>query len=152
MVTLRAQSATNSLISRTSQPNTSQHPPPPHPPRTPPPTTTPTIIGGSCHKYHLLSRQKRVCCDKIIFRCDKTYACRDKSFLATNTFSSRQHFCRNKQNFVATKVLSQQAYFCCANTCLSRQNTSFVATKVCLSRQHLCIFCRHKTFVATKNL
>ena len=41
-------------------------------------------------------------------------------------------------------------YHFCRDTCLSRQNTSFVATKVCLSRQN---FCRNKhIFVATKLL
>ena len=55
----------------------------------------------------------------------------------------KYHFCCDKR-FVAT------------DTCLSRQNTSFVATKVCrdksfiakeLSRQN--IFCRDRTFVTT---
>ena len=60
----------------------------------------------------------------------------------------KYHFCGDKQ-IVAT------------NTCLSRQNMSFVATRVYLSRQNLCrdqnissgqtSFCRDKhTFVATK--
>ena len=42
------------------------------------------IIGGNCHKY---------------------YFCRDKSSVASN-------ICCDKHNFVATKVLSGQAYFC----------------------------------------
>ena len=84
-----------------------------------------TIIGGSCHKY-LLSRQK--------------YACRDKTFLATSIFLSRQRL------FVTTKHVS----FIATNTFLSRQNASFVATKVCLSRQNARQ--NKKSFVATKDV
>ena len=40
------------------------------------------------------------------------YACRDKTVVVTNTGVSRQIFCRDKHNFVATKLLSRQAYFC----------------------------------------
>ena len=64
-----------------------------------------SIIGGSWHKYHF---------------------CRDKGFVATNIF-------RNKQTFVATKLLLQQNYVCldkfASSILLSRQKTCFVATK-----------------------
>ena len=87
----------------------------------------------------------------------QTCVFRGKCFIVTNT-------CCNKNNFVATNVLSPQA------------NTSFVATKICLSRENLsqqnyvcrdqsmlvCLdkiflspqnFCREKhTFVATKHV
>ena len=109
-----------------------------------------SIIGGSCHKYNfcrdkrrVLSRQKYACRDKLLLR--QTYFCRDKSFVATNICSdksnsvtkiclSRQIFCRlkhvfvatiifsyDKHDFVATNVLSRQAYLC-------RDKCVFVAT------------------------
>ena len=84
-----------------------------------------SIIGGSCHKY-LLSRQK--------------YACRDKTFLATSIFLSRQRlfvttkhvFYRNKHVFVATKCV-----FC-------RDKSLLVATKRATNQQK---FCRDKRCV-----
>ena len=64
-------------------------------------------------------------------------------------------FCRNKHNFIMTKVLLQQAYIC-------RNKTSFVVTEICLSQQTFFsqqtrVFvttniCHNKTFVATKSL
>ena len=87
-------------------------------------------------------------------------------FVATNTYcdkSSRQntsfwcvcvcmqiYFCRDKRNFVATKVLSRLAYFC-------RDKHVFCLTKVCLSREIFCrdkdVFCRDKhVFIATELL
>ena len=75
----------------------------------------------------------------------------------------KQKVCRDKHNFVATKLLSRQAYFCgdehvfvvtniCHKHCrdkhnsvagslvLSPQETSFVATDTCLSRQFFYFF------------
>ena len=74
------------------------------------------IIGGRSHKYiffatKVLSRQRRVCRDKTCL------------LSATNIILLRQKFCRDKHTFVVT------------NTCLSRQNMSFVTTKVSWSRQ-----------------
>ena len=61
----------------------------------------------------VLSGPTRVCRDKIMFIATKlsclswqNYVCRDKRFVATKIF------CRDKHNFVATNVLSRQAYFC----------------------------------------
>ena len=84
---------------------------------------------------------------QVSFLSRQKYACRDKTFRATNTCLSQQIcvstnilsrqniFCRDKHNFVSTKVLSRQAYFCCdKRRLLSRQ------TRVC----------RDKTFVAAK--
>ena len=52
-------------------------------------------------KVSFLSRQTCVCRNRTVF-------CRVKSMLvATNTYA-----CRDKHNFVATKVFSRQAYFC----------------------------------------
>ena len=59
-----------------------------------------SIIGGSCHKYHF-------CRDKIRLLSRQKYACRDKTFVATNVLPRQAYFCRNKR-----RVLS----------CLSRQN------------------------------
>ena len=59
-----------------------------------------------CDKTHLLSHQKYACPNKIMFVVRNIYVCRNKTFVVTNT-------CRNKHNFVMTKVLLQQAYFCC---------------------------------------
>ena len=94
-----------------------------------------TIIGGSCHKYHF---------------------CRDKSILVATKLLLRQIFVATKYNFVATKVLSQQTYFCRDKRRICVDKHIFVATKD--------VFCRdkhvfatkplsrvcHKTFVATK--
>ena len=74
------------------------------------------------------------------------YACHDKTFVTMNiclsqqifvatTFVTKYFFCRNKHNFVTTKVLSRQAYFCCDKRCV-------------LSWQPR--VCRNKTFVTTK--
>ena len=76
-----------------------------------------------------LSRQTRVSfptntCLSRQNMLQQKYACRDKTFVATKLF-------------VATKRLARQI-FVATNTCLSGQNTSFVATKV--------YFCRDKTF------
>ena len=81
-------------------------------------------IGGSCHNYHF-------CHGKTHLLSLQKYACR---FVATNI------------------ILSWQAYFChthTKNTCVLRQNTSFVATKVCYMfvATKIChnkIFCRNK--------
>ena len=86
------------------------------------------IIGGSGHKYiifvatKVLSRQNtsfvatKVCLSRqnqvlagaatsIIFVATKV--------IATNTFVATKHvFCRDKSMFLATKLLSRQAYFC----------------------------------------
>ena len=84
-----------------------------------------SIVGWNCHKYRF---------------------CRDKSFVATNTFLSRQNtfFCRDKSMHVATKLLSRQTRVC-------HDKHNFIATSVRLSRQkHVC---RNKSmlrFVATK--
>ena len=84
-----------------------------------------TITGESCHKKY------NFCCDKHIFVATKHFllplkhAYRDKKFVTTNIFLSRQIFVA-ANNFVATKVLSGQAYFCC-NTHV------FVVTKDMLS-------------------
>ena len=79
------------------------------------------------------------------------YACRDKTFVATNIILSRQNFtrvttkqdtCLSHKTFVATKdVLSV-----CRDKrkCLSRQTT-----KLCLSRQIFVVFLATKMIVVT---
>ena len=97
-----------------------------------------SIIGGSYHKY---------------------YFCREKSFVAANTFLSGQktcfvaikvclsrHISVNLTSFVATKNMfvttnaTKHFYF--------RDKSMIIATDTCLSRQN--IICRDKTFVSTK--
>ena len=48
------------------------------------------------------------------------------------------HFCRNKHNFVATKVFSQNAYFCCNKRCVLLRQT--------------CVCHNEHVFVMTKHL
>ena len=103
----------------------------------------------------LLSQQKKCC-------------------VITNTYLSQEMFCRDKNMFVATKVLSWQAYFYHDKRCgffvvvatklLLWQifNTCFVVTSMLLSQQKKCcvitntylsqeMFCRDKNmFVSTK--
>ena len=89
-----------------------------------------SIIGESCHKYYFCREKRQTC------------LCRDK---ISNVIFWRQKFCRGKHIFVSTK-----SCFVATHMCLSRQNTYFVATKV-LSRQ--AYFCLDKhVFVATKHL
>ena len=77
-------------------------------------------------KLYLL--QQNFCCDKVMFVQTKYFCC-DKTFVMTN-------ICHNKQVFVATTVLSWQAY------------KSFVATKI-----FYVTFCHNMhTFVMTKDL
>ena len=133
--------------------------------------TMSSIIGGSCHKYHFLSRQTSLLSGQ-------KYACRDKhifvvtnNIVATSLLVSRQtRVCRDK-----TRLLSRQKYayivtllHCyksmltllhCYNTCLSRQNTYFFATKhvYCRDKSMLTLLqayvCRDKhDFVPTKVL
>ena len=61
-----------------------------------------------------LSRQS-FCLFFFFFFCRDKYFCSEKMFVTTN-------ICRDKHNFVATKVLSRHAYFC-------RDQHVFVATK-----------------------
>ena len=77
-----------------------------------------------------LSRQKYPCRDK-------TYFCRDKSFVTTKIF------CRDKHNFKEEKGI-----FVAANILLSWQKTCFVVRNRCLSR--LTSFCRD-SFCRDKN-
>ena len=79
-----------------------------------------TDIAGSCHKYNF-------CHDKTRLLLRQKYACRNKTFVTTNTFVVT-NICCDKRS-VSTKVLSRQAYFCydkrhcfvTKNTCLSQQ-------------------------------
>ena len=94
--------------------------------------------------------------------------CRDKSMLAATNNLLRQTFVVTN-NFVTTKLLSRQAYFCRDKRhVLSRQKYScrdrtFVVTNMCSSRQKYFVatniilswqkFCRSKhTFVMTKDV
>jgi len=81
------------------------------------------IIGGSCHKYNILSRQTRQTC-----------VCHDK----TRLLSRQNYACRDKIMFVATKLyLSRQNYIRRDKLCLSHK--TFVATNILLSRQKTCL-------------
>ena len=76
------------------------------------------------HDIHVFVAKKRmlvatkVLLQQNIFVVTKLFS--RQIFVATNITFSRQKFCPDKLTFVAT------------NTCLSRQNTSFVATKMIL--------------------
>ena len=65
------------------------------------------------------------------------------------------YFCRDKRNFVATKVLSRLAYFCRDKQVFCPDKSVLVATNILsgqkrvLSRQTRVY--RDRTFVATKN-
>ena len=86
-----------------------------------------TIIGGSCHTYHfcLLSRQTLVC------MLDTTkVSSRQKYFSLNKPFAGANIRC-DKHNSV-TKLLLQQAYFCCSNI-------MFVVTKVLSQQAHVCL-------------
>ena len=110
-------------------------------PQPPPPPPSP-IIGRSCHKHHMcLSPQK--------------YACRDKTFVATNTSLLPQKCCHDKHTFVttkhmfvATKVSLSLENFCHDKIMFAGTNISFVATKIRLSQQ--ACFCRDKRRVLSR--
>ena len=104
------------------------------------------ITGGSCHKYLFGRNKSFVVTNSCLSR-------QNMSFVTTKVYLW-QNLCRNKHNFITTKVLLQQAYFC-------RNKISFVMTEICLSRQtffhnkHVLVatnICHKKTFVATKSL
>ena len=64
------------------------------------------------------------------------------------------YFCRDKRNFVATKVLSRQAYFCCDKHVFCPDKSMLVATNI-LSGQRRALsretrVYSDRTFVATK--
>ena len=120
------------------------------------------IIGRSCHKSRFLPRQK-FCRNEHVFCRDKsmlvvtnvlprkttthlllrqTFAAtntilsrQNTSFVATKICLSRQNRCRDKHVFVATKVLSRQAYFCRTNTCDKHvcrdKNDSCISSRQC---------------------
>ena len=79
-----------------------------------------SITGRSRHKYH--------------FCCHKTFV--------------TAIICHDKHNFVTTKLLLQQAYFCCDKPVFYRDNSMLVATKLLLSVTTN--ICHEKSFVATK--
>ena len=104
------------------------------------------IIGGSCHKYHF-------CRDK---RFATTNICRDKhNFVATKVCHKyatqvchKYNFCRDK-----TRLLSRQKYACRDKTFATKKTIVFVATDICRDN-FFCrdenILSRRKYFVATK--
>ena len=66
-----------------------------------------SITGRSCHKDHFcrdkgfvtnvcFSRQNSAFVATKICLSRQNYACRDRTFVATNTYSSRQNFCLDK--------------------------------------------------------
>ena len=76
-----------------------------------------TIIGGSCHKFvfcrdkHLFFMTKQVfCCDKSMP--DATKVLSWQKYFSLNKPFVMANICRDKNNSV-TKLLLQQAYFCC---------------------------------------
>ena len=71
------------------------------------------ITGRSCHKYHFCHAKTFVMTNMCLLQ--QTHVCYDKtrSFVTTKVCLSRQtRVCRGKHNFVTTKVMAWQAYFC----------------------------------------
>ena len=87
-----------------------------------------SIVDGSRHKYHF-------CRDKHVFVAPTKK--QNKNTTTKNTTKTR--LLSRQKVFIATKVLSRQAYFC------HDKKTCFVVESTCLSRQKHA--CRHKTFV-----
>ena len=88
-----------------------------------------------------LPQRKYACCDK--------HVCHNETFVATN-------ICLDKHNFVTTKVLLPQAYFCRGKHVFFATENVFCCNKSMLVTtkkllQQTCV-CRDKGFVATKNL
>ena len=94
------------------------------------------ITGGSCRKYNFVAI--KVFHDQHIFvTTNRCLSWQNMSFVITKSmlmFVTTKYFCCNKQVFVATKALSQQAYFCHDQKCVLSWQT------------HVC---RNKTFVTT---
>ena len=101
-------------------------------------------------KHTFVTTKDVFCCDKQLLVVTKvcllqqisvmTKLSWQKYFVVTNIIFSWQNFCHNKHtfvvtrdNFFATKHLSQQAYFCCDKRCVF----------TCLSKQK---FCRDKNY------
>ena len=84
------------------------------------------------YKTRLLSRQKYAC------NLSDTHFCSDKHvFVTTNiyrdkSFAAIKIFCRLKHNFVTTKCLSRQAYFCRDKRCVLSQQTRVCHDKMIL--------------------
>ena len=97
------------------------------------------IIGGNCHYLRLICRDK-ITFGEITLLSRQIFLATNTCFLATKDifhatkvimFVARQNFCRDKNMFVATKVLSRQAHFCRdKRRVFSRQKTCFLATKM----------------------
>ena len=84
-------------------------------------------------RHELLLRQKYACRDKTfdatnIILSRQAYFCRDKTRLL-----SRQYACLSQQIFVATDVLSWQKIFCLSRQKFCRSRHTFVATKMILA-------------------
>ena len=122
-----------SVLKRPSANFNTQLNPPPHPPHTP---------------LSLAGRQFLFRGESIIGR-----SCHSKTFVTTKLLLSRQRYaCRDKHNFVVTKVLARQAHFCRDKICvLSRQtrvchHKSMPVDKIMFVATNIC---RDKGFVAT---
>ena len=111
------------------------------------------IIGGSCQKYHFLSRQK-FCRDKHVFVATKHV------FVPTKYLSRQAYFCRDKKpvcrdksKLVVTKLLSRQNYVCRDKSIFAYAHTP---KKMCFVLSQQTRVCREllsqHVFVATKSI
>ena len=81
------------------------------------PALTPDLATPST-QHATQTRQAAACAGPAVVTgasCRKYQFCRHKGFVAASILLSRQntcYVCRDKHDFVATKVLSRQAYFC----------------------------------------
>ena len=110
-------------------------------------TGSQSIIGGSCYKYLFLSRQTRVCSDKVRLLSRQKYGCPDKYIcVAKNTCLSRQIYACRDKTFVATNTCLSRQIFLAANA--RGKRFMFVTTSILLSRQKTCLLrqnvCRDK--------
>ena len=101
-----------------------------------------------CHDKHMSVTTKHVCWH--------LYACCHKAFVATTNMCLSEQifvmrkkekftskiFCHDKHNFVVTKVLSQEAYFCC-------DKRHVLSKQTCVFSQQTHV-CRNKTVVKRK--
>ena len=102
-------------------------------------------LSGAKNMTKICLPQQNICGDKIVFVANKTFV------VLSRVLSRQAEFCRDKQNFVATKdaFCRDKNVFVAIKDVFCRDKNVFVATKICLSQQK---FCRDKhTFVATKD-
>ena len=87
-----------------------------------------TVTGGSCRKYHFLSRQK-FCREKQVF----VMAKKRLLIVMTKECLSRQNFCHDKYIYVTIFFRCDKNTFVTQTYVCHDKHVSFVVTKVCFS-------------------